>query len=112
MDKISREQIIRTNAVYGGKLRHSDSLDYAVEKANEEKNFYRKLAYLVRSMTSDHSFVDGNKRTAITIVLSEFEEEGIKVNERMVTNTIINLSKTGEGNINKIERKLRRCSRK
>ena len=112
MDKVSKEQIIRTNAVYGGRPRTPNSLDYAVEKANEEKNFYKRLAYLVRSMTSDHSFVDGNKRTAITIVLSEFEEEGIKVNEKMLENTIVSLSRTGEGDIKIIERRLRRCSRK
>ncbi|MFA5724390.1 MAG: Fic family protein [Candidatus Pacearchaeota archaeon] len=112
MDKVTRGQIIRTNAVYGGKPRANDSLDYAIEKANEEKNFYRKLAYLVRSMTSNHTFIDGNKRTATTIILSEFAEEGININEKMLTNTIINLAKTGEGDINIIERKLRRCSRK
>jgi prophage maintenance system killer protein len=112
MDKVTRGQIIRTNAIYGGRPIAGDSLDYAIEKANEEKNFYKKLAYLVRSMTSDHTFIDGNKRTAITIVLAEFEEEGINVNEKMLTKTIINLASTGEGNLNIIERKLRRCSRK
>jgi death-on-curing family protein len=112
MDKITREQIIRTNAVYGGSKRFSDNLEYSVDKANNEKNFYRKLAYIVRSLTSEHPFTDGNKRTAITIVLTEFEEEGISVNEKMLVKTIVNLAKTNEGNINKIERKLRRCSRK
>jgi len=112
MDKITKEQIVRTNAIYGGKPSKQNSLDYAVERANNEKNFYRRLAYLVRSMTSDHSFIDGNKRTAITIVLTEFEEEGIKVNQKMLEKTIVNLAKTGEGDIKIIERRLRRCSRK
>jgi death-on-curing family protein len=112
MEKISREQILKTNAVYGGTIKKGDSLDYAIEKANNENNFYRKLAYLVRSMTSDHSFIDGNKRTAITIVLTEFEEEEIKVDENKLQRTIVNLAKTGEGNINIIERRLRKCSKK
>jgi len=112
MDKITRKQIVRTNSVYGGTPIIGDSLDYAIEKANEEKRFYKKLSYLVRSMTSDHNFTDGNKRTAITIVLTEFQEEGIKVDEMMLRNRIVNLAKTGEGDLNKIERKLRRCSRK
>jgi len=112
MDKITKDQLIRTNAVYGGRPSKSNSLEYAVERANNEKNFYKKLAYLVRSMTSDHSFVDGNKRTAITIVLTEFEEEGIIVDEKMLEKTIVNLAKINEGDINIIERRLRRCSRK
>jgi len=112
MDKITKDQLVRTNAVYGGKLRQSNSLDYAVERANSEKNSYKRLAYLVRSMTSDHSFIDGNKRTAITVVLCEFENEGIKVNEKALTRTMIDLAKTGEGDITKIVVKLRRCSRR
>lgn len=112
MKKVTKEQIVRTNAVYGGRPYPHNSLSYAIEKSNEEKRFYKKLAYLVRSMTSDHNFTDGNKRTAITIVLTEFKEEGIKVNEMMLRSTIVNLAKTGEGDLNKIERRLRRCSRK
>lgn len=109
---MDKESIIKTNEKFGGKLIRKNSLDYAVERANEEKNFYRKLAYLTRSMTSDHSFLDGNKRTAITIILSEFEEQEIRVNKIMLEKTILNLAKTGEGNIQIIERRLRRCSRK
>jgi len=112
MDKVTKEQIVKTNAVYGGRPRPSNSLDYSVERANEEKKFFKKLSYLVRSMTSDHSFIDGNKRTAITIVLTEFQEEGIKVDKYALQRTMVNLSKTGEGDLNKIERKLRRCTRK
>jgi len=112
MEKISIKQIIRTNAVYGGKVNLNNSLTYAVDRANNERNFYRKLAYLIRSMTSDHSFSDGNKRTAITIILSEFKVKNIKVNKIMLEKTIRDLSKTGEGNINIIERRLRRCSKK
>jgi prophage maintenance system killer protein len=112
MGNIDKDKIIRTNAVYGGKLSPSNSIDYAIEQANNEKNFYRKLAYVVRSMTSDHSFIDGNKRTAITMILTEFQEKGIKVDKFMLEKVIVDLARTGEGDINKIERKLRRCSRK
>jgi death-on-curing family protein len=112
MEKITKEQIIRTNAVFGGKLRISNQLGYAVERANKEKNFYRKLAYLVRAMTSDHSFIDGNKRTSLVLVLTEFAENGIKVDENRLRKTIVYLAKTGEGNINIIERRLRKCSKK
>ena len=112
MEKITKQRLVRTNAVYGGHPRIANPLDYAVDRANDEKNFYRKLSYIVRSMTSDHSFVDGNKRTALTVVMTEFQQEGIKVNKYMLTKTIVNLSKTGEGDILKIERKLRRCTRK
>lgn len=112
MDKIDKEQIVRVNRVYGGhEYPHSD-LDYAVERANYEKNFYKRLAYLVRSMTSNHNFTDGNKRTAMTIVLTEFENEGMSCDKYALSRTLVELAKTGEGDINKIERKLRKCSRK
>jgi death-on-curing family protein len=112
MDKITKEKIIATNRAYGGHEFPHNSLDYSIERANEERNFYKKLAHLVRSMTSNHSFTDGNKRTAMTIVLTEFQEEGIKCDKNRLVKTLVELAKTGEGDISIIERRLRRCSRK
>lgn len=109
---VNANQLIRTNKVFGGSLKSKNSLDYGVERANEEKNVYRKLSYIVRSMTSDHAFWDGNKRTAIVSVLSEFEDEGIKCDERKLTVLMVKLAKENTSDINKIEKELRRCSRR
>ncbi len=112
MRKVTTRQLIRTNAVFGGKPKLANALSYAVSRANNEKTFFRKLAFLVRSMTSDHSFIDGNKRTALTIVLSELRAKGFKVDRKKLIKTIRGLAMTGEGNITKIERKLRKCTKK
>lgn len=112
MKKITKQSLIHTNRVFGGSPSRNNSLSYAVLRANNEKNTYRKIAFLVRNMTSDHAFVDGNKRTSATVVLSEFRRRGIKCDRRKLARTLVLLSRSGEGDINKIERSLRRCSRK
>ena len=111
--KLDKEDLIRINKGFGGLLRNDASIDFALEQQENTKlGEYKKLAYLIRAILVDHPFSDGNKRTAITIVLTEFQEEGIKVDKYALQRTMVNLSKTGEGDLNKIERKLRRCTRK
>ena len=107
-----KKRLITTNRVFGGTLINKNNLDFEVEMAKRQKKKFRKIAHLVRAMTSGHAFSDGNKRTSIIVVTSEFQKVGLKVDKRKLIKTIINLSKTGEGSILKIERKLKKCMRK
>jgi len=109
---INLDKIINVNRIFGGTLKDKNAIEFAIEEANKQKNVYKKLSYLIRSLTSDHAFWDGNKRTAITIILDSFSENNIKYDPNRLVNTIISLAETGEGNLNKIEERLRKCSRK
>lgn len=93
-------------------MRNISSLEHAVDRAENEKNIYRRLAFLTRAMTADHAFWDGNKRTAITIITTEFSLNNINVDKRKLVRTIVALADSGEGNVNIIERRLRKCSKK
>lgn len=109
---IDIDKIINANKVFKGSLKSKNALEYGIEQANLQKNVFKKLAYMVRSMTSEHAFWDGNKRTALIIIVSELEPLGFKVDIKRLENTLINLAKTGEGNISVIERRLRKCMKK
>ena len=106
------KRLTTANRVFGGRLANKSNLDFEVEMASKQKKHIRKAAHLTRAMTSGHAFSDGNKRTAIVAVTSEFHKAGLKVDKKKLVKAMINLSKTGEGSIIKIERKLRRCTRK
>ena len=106
------DKIIKTNSIFGGTIKSRNALDYAVEQANMQKNVFRQLALVVRSMTSEHAFWDGNKRTSLTIILSELQNLGVMCNKQKLESTLIKLSASGEGDLEIIERRLRKCIKK
>jgi len=110
---VSSRELIKINLKHGGSIINKSNLDYAVERANNEKNLYRSNAYLIRGIVVGHPFFDGNKSTASEIVLKRFEKQKIKCNEERFSKGIIKIAKLNESNINKITRRLMRwCTKK
>jgi len=111
--KIDKEDIVIINKRLGGDLSRDGSLDFAIDKANQEKrNPYRKIAYLVRAIIVDHPFSDGNKRTALEIVVKELYRYEIECNIEKLTKIITKTAKKNIHEIIKIERMLRKCCQK
>ncbi|KKL27804.1 hypothetical protein LCGC14_2381430, partial [marine sediment metagenome] len=104
--------LVNANRIFGGNIINESNLDFEIDSASKQKKLFRKAAHLTRAMTSGHAFSDGNKRTAIVAVTSELGSKGLKFDKKKIVKTMINLSKSAEGDLNKIERKLRRCTRK
>lgn len=107
-----KEDIIKINKELGGKLNRPGSLDFACDNIKNEKNVYKKSAYLIRAIAIDHPFDDFNKSTATIIVLREFKKKGIKINEEAFLRTIKNIVKKNIVDLKKIEKKLRKCCQK
>ena len=86
---------------------------HAIDKAKNEKNIYRSNAYIVRGIIIDHAFLDGNKRTAISVITNRFRKEGILCDKEMMTNGMISIAKNNIHDISRIESRLRKwCSKK
>lgn len=109
--KINKNRIIRTNKVFGGNPYNLSNLDFDIEMANRQKNIYKQLAHVTRSMTSGHAFSDGNKRTAGVVIKSELFNKGIKIDNRKLAKTLVKLAKLKENRINMIERRIRRLKK-
>jgi len=112
LKKISKKRLVNANRVFGGNVSNRNSLDFGIEMANNQKKPFDRMAHITRAMTSGHSFHDGNKRTAIVAVTSDLSDLGLRADRKKLVKSMINLSKTGEGDINKIKRKLQRCTRR
>lgn len=106
---INKDKIVRTNRVFGGVIYNSDNLDFDIEQAKKQKNIFKKLAQVSRAMLSGHSFTDGNKRTSFVMIKCELNELGIKCDYKKLVKTLIKLAKTQESDVNKIERRIRKC---
>ena len=105
---ISKINLIRINAGFGGNLRSDSSLDFAIKmQENKKLGSYKKLAYFFREILVDHPFSDGNKRTATFIALTFAEENKKQVDNDLLLHHITSIAKQNITNIRNIEWRLK-----
>ncbi len=68
---------------YGGSrgVRDEGTLQLLVYKMNREKDVFRRAALALHTITVNHPFFDGNKRTAFAVAENELGEAGYYFNE-------------------------------
>ena len=110
--EINKKKIIALNKKFGGSVINESGLDFAIEMANREKNLFKSNAYIIRGIILDHPFLDGNKRTATTIIARRFAEHNIACDEKKLVKSIVNIAKKNIHSIMKISKKLRKCCKK
>lgn len=86
------------------KIKNTGSLEFAAEHATREKDWMKKLAYLLRAIVVDHAFEDGNKRTAAYLIFKFFEENKIMIDSQKADRLIIKIASENITDINKIKR--------
>ena|SRR3989338_9628510 len=65
------DDIVEINKSFDtGNLVNRSSLEFALSSARKTKDWVTQLAYLVRSIVLDHVFEEGNKRTAVAVILA------------------------------------------
>lgn len=85
-----------------GKLSNESSLDYALSITKHRKSWLYELSHLVRSLLVDHVFEDGNKRTALALILVYFEEKRIKYDRNKVSFVVHKIAKKNINNVIRI----------
>jgi len=107
---ISKEDLLRINAGFGGGLVSDSSLDYAIDMQDNKKlGIYKKLAYLMRAILVDHPFTDGNKRTATFLVLGFANENKKEISKDILEHHITSIASQNITDIRNIEQRLRSC---
>ncbi|HLC64829.1 MAG TPA: Fic family protein [Candidatus Nanoarchaeia archaeon] len=106
MYQITKKDIIAINQEIGetGFFSNESSLDFALSIAKHKKAWIQELSYLVRSLLIDHAFRDGNKRTALALILTYFDNHAVECDKQKMTYTVYMLSKKNVKSINKIMR--------
>jgi len=107
-----KKRLIDANRIFGGRLVQKGDFDFEIDMASRQKKPFRRMAYINRAMFSSHCFSDGNKRTAMIATTAELNKAGFRADKRKLTKAMIKMSRDGEGNLTKIEKRLRRCTRK
>jgi death-on-curing family protein len=111
MSVYNKKDLLRINQEIGetGQLRNESSLDYALSVVKQKKSWLYELSYLVRSLLVDHAFADGNKRTAYTLAVLYFEDNGGNFDKNRLIDVILKISRKNVSDINKIVRELKKC---
>ncbi|MBD3313273.1 hypothetical protein GF345_02425 [Candidatus Woesearchaeota archaeon] len=106
---INKKDIIAINMEIGetGAFNNESSLEFALHLIKHKKSWLYELSYLVRSLLVDHAFRDGNKRTALALVLLYFEDKGFKYDKDSIVRIIYSISKKNITDINKIARMIK-----
>lgn len=106
--KIDKEDLMRINQGFGGRLRNDASIDFAIDKQGESRlGEYKKLAYLWRAILVDHPFSDGNKRTAVFLAFNFAQEVDKWADRNLLVHHALSIAKNNITDINVIERRLR-----
>ena len=106
--EISREELVRINRSFGGRLVREASLDFALALQRREKlGSYTKLAYLWRAILVDHPFSDGNKRTAVYVACLLAETEGRTVDHDRLLHHAVAIARTNEAGVRNITWRLK-----
>ncbi len=104
--EINKKDMIAINIEVGesGNLGNESSLDFALHMIKHKKSWLYELSYLIRSLLVDHSFNDGNKRTALALILLYFDEKSIECDKQKMVKIVHDISKKNIKDINKIAR--------
>lgn len=108
MINLNKKDIISINQEIGesGEMQNESSLDFALSMFKQKKSWLQELSYLIRSILIDHVFRDGNKRTALALVLSYFDDRNLAVDKEKLLKIIHEIPKKNYSSISKIMRVL------
>ena len=106
---LNKKDLIGINQEIGGngKFHNEDVLDFALSIANQKKSWLYELSYIARSLLVGHCFEDGNKRTAIIVIITYFENNSLDYDKDKLIKIVWNIAKKNISDINKLMRMIK-----
>ncbi len=104
---LTKKDIIAINKKFStGDFENESSLNFALEHSKYSIAWTKQLAYLIRAILIDHVFVDANKRTSYTLLLTFVDLNGWKIDEKQAIEIIKNLVLKKEKSVGNIQRRI------
>ena len=104
---LTKKDIIAINKKFStGDFENESSLNFSLEHSKHSIAWTKQLAYLIRSILIDHVFVDGNKRSAYTLLLVFIELNDWNIKEDRAVEIIKTLVLKKEKSIGNIQRRI------
>lgn len=104
---LTRKDIIGINQQFGnGKLHNSSSLDFVLSQTKRSPHWFRSMCLLTRALLIDHIFEDGNKRTAVAVIMMYLDMNNYDYNADTIAKIVLRLAKSNIKDVNTIGRLL------
>lgn len=108
INMLSIQDIIEVNKEFDkGKLVNKGSLEFALSSSRHTKDWITQVAYLVRSIVLDHAFEEGNKRTAVALIIAYAEAHKKAYDATKVDQIIVKIIRKQMTDIERIRRLLK-----
>jgi len=105
---LTKKALIDLNKEFDlGKIINESSLDFALSNANTTKDWIKQLAYIVRAIIIDHTFSEGNKRTAAALIMATIEDRKLSYDPFKIDSLIITIINKNITNISHIRRMIK-----
>lgn len=99
------EDIVSINKEFNkGNIVNRSSLEFALSLAGKTKDWITQLAYIIRAIVLDHVFEEGNKRTAVAVLIAYIEAHKKSYDIYKLDQIIVNMIKKNITDIAKIRR--------
>ena len=92
---LNKKDLISINQEVGGNgnFRKEHSIDFALSTSRQGKSWLYELCYIVRCLLVDHCFEDGNKRTAIIVIITYFENNNLNFDKDKSIKIVLQIAK-------------------
>ena len=106
---LNKKDVMRINQEIGesGVFQNESSLDYALSTAKQNKTWLYETSQILRSLLVDHAFIDGNKRTALAVLLTYLEDKDLEYDKQKIVLIIYQIAKKNVNNSNDIMRMIK-----
>jgi len=102
---LTKKDLIAINQKFAeGYFENESSLNYALSLFNQNIPWTKQLANLIRAILIDHSFRDGNKRSACVVLLNYVDLKGYKIEGKKAVDIVKLIVIKNIKSIKKIER--------
>ncbi len=106
-----KEELAAINKKFSnGRLINSSGIEFAESAIRKTKNWQEQAAYIIRAIVADHTFEDGNKRTAAAYIMGMLEVHKIAYDPYKIEKAVLAIAKDTK-RIDKIRRMIKNAIR-
>jgi|SRR3989344_5317249 len=102
---ITKKDLIKINQQFAsGRISNTSSLDFALKQIQCSPHWYKNMCLLTRNVVIDQIFEDGNKRTAVAVIITYLELNNCEYNPDKISQLVIKIIKSKITNLETIGR--------
>ena len=97
-----KDMVLINKEFSNGAIINKSNLEFAVSSANKTKDWIAQLSYIIRAIIIDHVFEEGNKRTAVAVMIAYIKAHKKSYDINKLDKIVVTIIKKNITDISKI----------